>query len=375
MANANTKPSDLSPEQYSTIFREAQHFKMIPYEYRVWDRYLYSKCPWPDDAVILRDVHVWLMRLKHTPITIGEWCVKGKFVENAHNYIKNSNNKYGDSGNILRFLEQHEAVLATPLSSNTTLGNQSTELWLAQGRACVKAGKPNENQSDPDVNAKWIKKRNAYFVFGVIVWGALPDPVWVLEDINLDTYFDMGFPVAHNIYLNDQLSYKYMDAFRGGFIKGATQQSFEHFYTFWCSGALHPRFEQWEETESVFIENLRTFWRQKANGQEPESIWRLSHLLSMGSENYSQEKIDKDVIIKRLFGTAWTDYRLHQIGDSNKDIKERRTQYWQCLRFCENPMELHRRMQAGDWEGVRAFAREADEANGKHPDSRRLALL
>ncbi|KAF5015502.1 hypothetical protein F66182_13151, partial [Fusarium sp. NRRL 66182] len=274
MANANTKPSDLSPEQYPEIFLEAQYLRMIPYDYRVWDRYLYSKCPEPDDAVLLLGVHVWLMKLKFTAGIIGEWCENGEFVENARKYIRESNYVYGNRSKIEGFLEQRGAVLTTPLSSDTTLGTQSTDQWLAQGRACVKSGRPSEKHSNPRVMAQmdddWIKKRNAYFTFGVIVWGALPSPLWVLENINLDTYFDMGFPVAHNSYLNDELTLRYINAFRGSIIKGVSQYPFENFYKFWSSETLHPRFEQWKETEPVFTENFRTFWKRKASGQKPE---------------------------------------------------------------------------------------------------------
>ncbi|GAM38918.1 hypothetical protein TCE0_034f10040 [Talaromyces pinophilus] len=379
MANTDTGRSVLSAEQYHNMFLEAQHLKMIPYDFRVWDRYLYSKCLRPYQAVLLRDVHVWLLKMEITPSTIGQWCVSGKFEKNAHEFIKNSNNKYGDSSKILEFLEKNAEVLGKSLSRDSAGDQRSVNNWLAQGRACVRSGKPSERDQDPNVkaqlNAEWIKKRNAYFAFGVIVWGAVPDPIWVLDDINLDTYYDLGYPIANTSYLQNELWFRYMTVYKDT-TKGVAQHSFKDFYTSWKSGTLPDLFLLWGKAEPEFIRNLGTFFKQKANGQEPESIWRLSHLLYMGIEYYKPEAIVREGIVQQLFGKVWAEYRLEQgRPESIERIHERRKQYWKCLHHCVDPMELHRRMLKGDWESVRQFAREADEAHGQPIDSKRLALL
>lgn len=279
---------------------------------------------------------------------------------------------------MLEFLGKYAEVLAEPLGRDSAWDQRSVNQWLAQGRACVQSGKPSERDQDPNVkarlNAEWIKKRNAYFAFGVIVWGTQPDPTWVLDDINLDTYYDLGYPLANTSYLKSELWLRYITIYRGS-ATGVAQLSFEDFYTPWKSGTLPDLFRLWGVVEPAFIGNLETFFKQKANGQEPESIWRLSHLLAMGIDRYSPGLMAQEGIIKRLFGKAWEEYTLQQGNESMERITERRLQYWKCLHHCVDPMELHRRMLSGDRKRVQQFAREADEAHGQPIDSKRLALL
>lgn len=100
-------------------------------------------------------------------------------------------------------------MLGKSLSRDSAGDQRSVNKWLAQGRACVQPGIPREREQDPNVkaqlNAEWIKKRNAYFAFGVIVCGVVPDPIWVLHDINLDTYYDLGYPLANMSCLQNEL--------------------------------------------------------------------------------------------------------------------------------------------------------------------------
>ena len=94
----------------------------------------------------------------------------------------------------------------------------------------------------------------------MIVWGAVPDPIWVLDDINLNTYYDLGYPLANTSCLQNELWFRYMTIYKGT-IKGVTQHSFKDFYTAWKSGNLPDLFLEWGKAEPKFIGNLGTFFK------------------------------------------------------------------------------------------------------------------
>lgn len=115
--------------------------------------------------------------------------------------------------------------------------------------------------------ADWIKTRNAYFAFGVVVWGYIPDASWVLENINLDTWYDLGFCVAHTNYMQSTLKATYENSYRKDM--GIASRSFKYFFDDQTNARLPQKFdeEKIRKSEPVLTIYLTNFLEKKAKGQ------------------------------------------------------------------------------------------------------------
>lgn len=360
MASTNTTLKALSDQQYRDMFLEAQRLKMIPYDFRVWNRYLYSKFQNANDALILRNIYVLLWKLRISVDTVGKWCAEGNFATNAHASVKRSENTHGDSTHLLKFLEDNHDALSEREDHGSAYNQIKPNAWLDQAKLCVKHGEPKEKDNDPSVKMKkeadWVKKRNSYFSFGVVVWGYVRDPSWVLENINLDTWYDLGFCVAHTNYMQDNFKNLYWNPYRKDL--GIASCSFEVFFDDQIKGRLPPVFEDeiTQKARPVLTRNLRNFFEKKAKGQEQESVWRLHHLVTIDSRKYGPQLVDAGSSVKGIFEKAWTDYEL--VGETNEPEykkEQRRGLYIEMVQKCEDPLDLHAAMEQHGIPGISKF--------------------
>src|SRR4051812_39205317 len=92
---SSTQPltDDPSPKEYARLFKEAYNHHMPPYDFRVWDRYLFSRCTSQNQVLGLLSLYEWLLGKeidieKESDIQeIGKWCMMGKFTSQIKKII------------------------------------------------------------------------------------------------------------------------------------------------------------------------------------------------------------------------------------------------------------------------------------------------
>jgi len=96
-----------------------------------------------------------------------------------------------------------------------------------------------------------------------------------------------------------QLRKRYIAVY-GDNIPGLARFSVEDLFNLSKSG--HPDlFESWDIKEHAFLGNLEAFPPKKANGQEPESVWRLGQMIYFRYPESGPEAMNQEGIMKQLF--------------------------------------------------------------------------
>lgn len=146
MVSTNTTLEALSDQQYRDMFLEAQQLKMIPYDFRLWNRYLYWRGRNANDALLLRNIYAWLWKQDVSADTVGKWCVEGHFVKNAYASVQGLGNAHGDSTRLVKFLQDNQAALSGREDHESAYTQIKQSAWLDQAKLCVKHGKPKKGR-------------------------------------------------------------------------------------------------------------------------------------------------------------------------------------------------------------------------------------
>lgn len=332
MASTQTPPKELSPQDYVRIFKEANDLYMPPFDFRVWDRYLFSRC---SDNVrisgLLRLFRTTIKYLQGSPEqniqTVGQWCEEGTFFDKAKNVIDSTVCDLI----CLDFLGDYETILkAKPLGLSEVQDIHQTA-WFEQAKDCVKPIKEIENNQE---------RREAYFAFGLIVWGIMPEPSWVMEDASFDVWYKLGFAVAHQPEQRRMLFEGYQKQYSE--TCGVSETTFESFFHCFSNRSMFDQLQTgWDTTAMTpwFRSNLEIFLLNKEYSRQ--SVWRLHHWTFISNE-VIEEKMEKTKVWG-VFDKARKDYALTQEGDIN--VLYRKKFWTEVLGSLIDPLELHYAMQ------------------------------
>ncbi|PCG98946.1 Hypothetical protein PENO1_036330 [Penicillium occitanis (nom. inval.)] len=192
---------DLSSEEYARIFNEAFDHHMPPYDFRVWDRYLFSRCTTQEQFLGLLSLYEWVRGYRHyfDSEEIAKWCMNGQLACRVKRIIDTAD-RTGSARKAkikkdLNFLKSNYEILDLGPMNLSSVDDTHAEIWFMQAKACVKL---RSSWDEGKIHNEFMRKeQEAYFAFGVVVWGITPKPNWLLDDIRFDLWYKMGFGVVH----------------------------------------------------------------------------------------------------------------------------------------------------------------------------------
>lgn len=340
MASPQSSPKELSPEDYVRIFKEGYDLGMPPHDFRVWDRYLFSKCSTDVQlSGLLRVFRTPIMKLGGTPEqnirTVGQWCKEGTFAEKVKIAIPSTTLDLVDQN----FLEENKAIFETRpllLSEVQTLHQTA---WFDQAKDCITSTSPIPTNPETIKTPQWREqeRKEAYFAFGMIIWKIMPEPYWVMEDARLDVWYNLGFAIAHQPEQKKKLFERYQKQFSE--IWGVSKTTFESFFVCLSNGTMFNRLKRNWDTNTMrteFLNNLENFLIHKIVHQQNEkSVWRLHQWTYLCDEDDLKMKETK---FWGVFEKARVDYALTQ---NDADLMYRKTFWAEVLQSLDNPLDLH----------------------------------
>jgi hypothetical protein len=331
MAGNDIVPS-LNDEDYATLFEEAIQAKMVPYDVRVWSRYLFDKCNAVQIDYLVNLFWNLLNIEKVDAQEIGTWCLQGVFYDEA---VKRT--ALSPLWSFLTY--QHATFNASPNNyPYITICTDSAlqKRWFEQSNYCF---------ASTECQVKGLaSKRYCYFVMGMMVWEIKPEKKWASDPDhgNFDAYFALGYDkVASNKRLRAQdLLKAYSAAFPQH--RGVSHISFEMFND--GTTARTRILEQIDRDPSLrvsqsLLRSITSFF-ENIPQQKEDSVWSLKHVL--------QSEITWEKMLKlSLFKDAAQDYgytTLRQYENTEIDIDEvvnnLRDAYVVALNH--DPLRLHR---------------------------------
>ncbi|KAI7971464.1 hypothetical protein EIK77_003520 [Talaromyces pinophilus] len=336
MASTQPSPTNLIPRDYIRIFKEGYDLSMPPHDFRVWDRYLFSKLPDAKETPRLLKLFTMVIKgLRGVPEqnirTVGQWCEQGTFFDEAMNVIDSTTRDIVCQD----FLEANKAIFkAKPLGLSEVQTILQTR-WFEQAKACITFIDPFPTNPET-VNTLVQERKEAYFAFGVVVWRIMPEPDWVEEDACLDVWYNLGFAIAPQPEQRTMLFEGYQKQYSE--TCGASKTTFESFFRCFSNGSMFDQLGTGWDTTAMsrsFCGNLEIFLLNKKYHQQDASVWRLHHWTYISDKEVISMKGRKDW---GVFEKARVDYALKQ---HDAEIMFRKDFWAEVLKSLEDPLDLH----------------------------------
>lgn len=152
-SSTTTAVKELSPEEYFRILTEACKFRMPPCDFRVWDRYLFSRCTSKNQTFGLLRLYDWLLdkvaRNELDSHKIGEWCVTGQFAGRVQRIIRRAMRspsqvdshlaKDDRMKEDLEFIRWNQEILDLGPTNISSVEDSHQMTWLRQAKNCATA--------------------------------------------------------------------------------------------------------------------------------------------------------------------------------------------------------------------------------------------
>ncbi|KAE8549809.1 hypothetical protein EYB25_008333 [Talaromyces marneffei] len=366
---------DISSKEYSYLFNEAHNYHMPPYDFRVWDRYLFSRCTSRTQILGLWRLYEWPLRLSRGRVgidDIGKWCMDGKFTYRVKKLINNErmtcNPDYKRINRDLSFIQENQEILDLGPMNISRPDDAHKELWLKQAKGCIMSRKI------PKSEREWLFQEG-YFALGVIVWGIMPEPNWVLEDIRFDLWYHLGYGATHFLGAEQLLLSRYQKVLSKAF--GISSVTFSRFVVMWNTKITlmyYTLSKDWECPRNI-LSNLEYFFVTRkpgatSYGDDPEeSVCRLYHLMSLSDQDYHR-LVKKDM---EKFRQAEGFFCLiRDFENEETDPIARKNIYIQIMKHIKCPGDLHRAFERDE---LREFAQKVYDQLEMNISERELDLI
>jgi hypothetical protein len=142
MAFIQSSTKDLSLGEYVLRLGEAYELRMRPYDFRVWDRYLFSRCSEKVPVLGLFQLFEWPMI--YLPGTseecfekVGQWCIQGTFIDGVKSIIVRLRDRHFDRERAdldLAFIEKHQAIFKDGPMQLSAVGKKEQDVWCDQAK-------------------------------------------------------------------------------------------------------------------------------------------------------------------------------------------------------------------------------------------------
>jgi hypothetical protein len=330
---------DPSVVECARVFKEAFNCHMPPHDFRVWDRYLFSRCTSENQVLGLVSLYDWTRNLgkPYKFDKVGKWCMDGQFARRIKRMIQTAKRSgsvpQGRIDKDLEFIKSNGEILDLGPMNLCSVDDTHKDTWLMQAKACVKFHSISWAYHDDD--RMKCKEQEAYFAFGVVVWGITPEPNWVLDNVRLDVWHKMGFGVVHFKHASGLLLSRYQKRFARTCGIAAT-----HFHYFDLNWNI-IRWRMWidlktdSECSKLILKSLEDFFLIKDASYEP-SVYRLYQMMALSDQDYRLAKMHV-----KVFGSAIMDYWL--IGESENEETDSIAQkniYNRVMEHIDDPMDL-----------------------------------
>lgn len=336
---------DQALEDYKK-FEEAYYLDMPPYNFTVWDRYLFSRCS--DEVPVLG-----LLRLFFYPMTfpehiaigsseiIGQWCMQGTFTDEVKKIIEKIRDDHFDRDQVeqdLAYIEEHQAIFKKGPMQLSAVGEKEQNQWFDQAKTCILSKDPNAPTPIQIHPPTWYTTQEAYFAFSVLAWEIRPDPRWGLEDPRLDVWYKLGFGVNTHEQAADFLFTYYGNRY------SFDSAEFKRFLYAWTSKTLGS----YLPLEHCDLNEYGNFFQQLFS-PERLTVTRLYQALCLTDDTYSS------LVRTGRWGPledARKFYRLDGLPEETTDSKEvtaltRKYVLCHVLRKISCPLDLHQAVKNG----------------------------
>lgn len=371
MDSSQPSTPQLSPEQVK--FKEAYDLHMPPYDFKIWDKYLFSRCSSGEEVLGLFNLFRWLMESSeyaYNAKAIDQFCAKGDaFIEAVKNIIDMAKDTWMNPEEIRRdlaFIKEHQAKFSAGPMHLSAVGEKEQKAWRDQAKACILSKSRHSATPVEIYTPAWFTKQEAYFAFGVLAWKIRQDPGWGWEDSRLDVWWKLGFGIATQKGTEDELFNQYQKHFSFERVK------FEYFLYSWCRGELAKKLQDGLVSEhSIFWDYLTRFYDKETTSEEI-IVFRLYQAVSLMDDDYAR------LMGRRswgIFENARACYQLNgwpyeedRCEEKRKAITRKRVLY-QVLKHIEDPIGLHKAMKSRK---LRDFITQTYKAHGMHPSESTL---
>ena len=332
---------DLSFKEYADIFEEAYAHHMPPYDFRVWDRYLFSRCTTQEQFLGLLSLYEWVQGYRHyfDSEEIAKWCMNGQLACRVKRIIDTAD-RTGSAGKAkikkdLEFLKSNYEILDLGPMNLSSVDDTHAETWFMQAKGCVKLRSSwDERRYHNEIKRK---EQEAYFAFGVVVWGITPKPNWLLDDIRFDLWYKMGFGVVHFKGVSEKLFSRYQRICAK--TRGIGAMGFFDFHLRWNIGKVFwCDFEKDWECSKPILKSLEDFLWIRRENREP-SVYRLYHLMALSDQEYHH--LIAAVDEKTVFDEAMVNYWLTRKSENKEaDSIARKNIYSRVMEHIDDPDDL-----------------------------------
>ncbi|KUL89499.1 hypothetical protein ZTR_04361 [Talaromyces verruculosus] len=323
MASGAGYVEDLSPNEYEDMLKEALNLKMIPYDLRVWDRYLFSQCG-TDITAAKRLLKIYWSLIENFGTSvweIGQWCQSGRVQEKVRERMP-----------IFPF-----PTFQFPHTQEPDL----SKLWDVQAKGCLVS--PPDYQKDVDTTRQYF-----YYIFGMIVWRVYPKSAWVCDEkhAKLDVWYELGYATGYDSNCHTTLHRAY-DAILSrepgiGTMRFNQLSSLNHLKAMVAQAIIKGG-----RSQLVFRNNFQSFFEKQSSNSE-ESVWRLRHALAL-SDSAWEHMTNNDGY--DLFMEAAWDYCLttpYEDQDHGIVLKNLREVYKWIIVNGKDPLAMHEAREKGE---------------------------
>jgi hypothetical protein len=314
---ASTQP-ELDPEEYTRRFEEAFELRMPPYDFRVWNRYLFSRCSDSEEVLGLMNLFKWLMKAgdySTNANAIGQFCMNGRaFITAVKNIIEMTQGTYWDQEEVARdlaFIEKKgELFEAGPIPGLSEVNQEQKEKWLIQAKSCIVSKNPDTHPPIEIISREWYAKQEAYFSFGVLAWNIQLEAKWGLQDPRLDVWYNLGFGIATQEKPAAELLSQYRKRFSSESVK------FEYFLYYWYRHELAEQLQKDLESEHFIFWGHLTKFYQSGFTKQQESVFRLYQAVSLKDGDYLPllKERNRGVFEQAIKSYQLVDIRRKKIG-------------------------------------------------------------
>lgn len=205
----------------------------------------------------------------------------------------------------LEFIELNHEALDLGQMNLSSVSDAHKKTWFMQAKACMELHPFLNGCSNYKDHMR--QEQDAYFAFGVVVWGIMPEPNWVLEDVRFDVWHKMGFGLVHFKHASESLFSQYQKRFAR--TCGIAAATFFYFHLRWNIA----RWRMWIdlktdwECSKLILGSLEDFFLTKDASYEP-SVYRLYQMMALSDQDYRLGKMHVKVFSTwrlRIIGSLW----------------------------------------------------------------------
>lgn len=298
---------ELNADQYADMFDEAIQLKMIPYHFKVWDVFYFSKCDSHAEIELLLEIHFKLRyTLNKDAKTILRWCRERQFNEKVMFHIPEAK----------KHAVVREGKWIIPVNRQRQHDySEVRTLWFKQAKGCHSC--PNCG----NVLGERKRERYPYLAFGMIVWRMSPE-----DEDDMFRYRNIWQYLGYDYVDNEHLFNAYMKSFSPNI--GVGHISFE---------AYLNRIESTKRLLSNLPEGSSDYDDLVTLLKNDKSIWRFKEALESG---LSWKDVQNDTPFKDVVQKYGYD-QLHLFPEGEvEEVACKLNEAYNTV-FDKNPVGLH----------------------------------